>query len=140
MAAYANRTQLAQLGLSASALLNVPTATQDELLEARSRFVDTYLKQGGVTVPISPESNAGEAVVLAVCVLAGYDCLITRGFNPQSPDSEVRARYLDILAWLKEVAAGTADSGVIGDTTAAVANVPRFVSNEIRGWTPRGLD
>lgn len=138
MAAYADRTKLAQLGLSAGALTNVPTATQDEALEARSRFVDSYLKRAGYTVPISPTSNAGEAVVLAVCILAGYDCLVTRGFNPQSPDSDIRQRYLDIIKWLEMVADRKVDAGVT-DPDQTLSNVPLVESDDLRYWTHRGL-
>jgi phage gp36-like protein len=138
LAAYADRTKLSQLGLSAGALANVPTTTQDEALEARSRFVDSYLKRAGYTTPINPTTNAGEAVVLAVCITAGYDCLVTRGFSPQSPDSDIRQRYLDVIKWLEMVANRQIDPGVT-DPDQVLANVPTIFSDDIRGWTHRGL-
>jgi phage gp36-like protein len=136
VAAYATPYRLSQLGVGAKALTDVPTSAQEEALETASRFVDGYLDGAGYAVPIDP-ANSGDAVARAVCIVAAYDLMTTRGYSPSQHDEHIRMRYLDILAWLDKVAEGNIGAGVT-DPNQATIRVPEVFTDTIRGWTQRG--
>lgn len=150
---YATQTDLAQLGLSPGALQNVLSATQDAALQAASAIADSYL-ESRYDLPLT---SWGKDLVRVVCFIAAYDLLTSRGYSPQSPDDHIRQRYVDALAWLQEVSAGTqsvshvADSsvntqtgpsigaiGTDGSINTATAGGFQMVTSPVRGWTSRG--
>lgn len=143
---YATRTDLTQIGLVGAALANVPTAAQDEALQAASAIADSYL-QGQFILPLT---QWGYDLVRAVCVIAAWDCLAARGYAPQSQaDQNVYKRYQDALAWLDEVSKGiqtpvnvldssTTPTNPDGGTVSAVDG-GSVVTTSVRGWTDRGV-
>lgn len=143
---YATRTDLNQIGILAQALANVPTAAQDEALQAASAVADSYL-QDQFKLPLT---SWGYDLVRAVCILAAWDCLTVRGYSPQSQgDQNIYKRYEDGIAWLEEVAAGKKKPSQIVDSSVPpgsgdgeALSTPfgggSLVTSRVRGWTDRG--
>lgn len=131
--AYANRTQLTQLGLQSAALTDVTATVQDENLDAASALADSYLASR-YTLPLI---SWGDDLIRAVCVIAAWDILAgTRGFDPEAlGDQAVRMRYEDIIKWLEAIAAGdVTPSGIVDSSTAASPMVAAAWSDTERGW------
>ena len=133
--AYATTSDLIRIGISAAALRNISTADQIMALEAASDLADGYLASR-YSLPIV---GYQDDLKRAVCCIAAYDLLSTRGFANSGADENVRLRYEDALKWLKEVSqgrinpVGIVDSGgpfVLGQSIIA-ADV---LSDEPRGW------
>lgn len=136
MTAYANRTDLTRFGISANALTNVSTEAQDAALEAASRVADSYLRSRYAL----PLTGYVDDLKRAVCHVAAWDLLTTRGYDPnRGGDEAVKLRHDTAIAWLKDVCAGRAAvSG--GNTTpgpsrpSRVASAASVSSSSKRGW------
>lgn len=143
---YATTTDLGNLGLLGAALVNMPPAAQTEALQAASAIADSYL-QGQYILPIT---QWGYDLVRVVCIIAAWDLLAARGYNPQSQgDLNIRQRYEDALKWLDEVSKGIQTPLNIVDTSApasdpdgsevTVIDGGSVVTTDVRGWTDRGV-
>jgi phage gp36-like protein len=133
--AYATRTDLYRLGLREAAFTGVATADQDAALEAASDTADSYMRSR-YTLPLS---SFGDDLKGAVCKIAAYELLGTRGYAPGAGrDESLKDRRDEAVSWLKDVSAGRAHvSG--GNTTPAPtrharASSPRTGSDDRRGW------
>lgn len=148
---YAQPLDLANIGLAPGALQNVTTTVQNAALLMASGIADASLQSRYIL----PLTQWGNELVRAVAVIAAYDILTSRGYSPQSPDDHIRERYLDALAWLKEVGNGNdtpsyvldSSIGGTGATPPTPADGSVAVSTEgglqlqtsnVRGWTSRG--
>lgn len=152
---YATQANLAQLGLISGVLASIPGTTQDAALLAASGIADSELQSRYIL----PLQQWGQDLVLAVCKIAAYDLLTSKGFNPAAgADSNIRQRYLDALEWLKLVGDGKntpsyiIDSSTNGAGAATSSSVPtnddsvvtttegglQMVTSNVRGWTRRG--
>lgn len=142
---YATTTDLQHLGLLGSALSTLDPAAQTEALQAASAIADSYL-QGQYILPLT---QWGYDLVRVVCIIAAWDLLAARGYNPQSPDENIRQRYVDALNWLDEVSKGIQtpvnilDSSTVpsdGDgSDVSVIDGGSLVTTTVRGWTDRGV-
>lgn len=143
---YASQTDLTRIGLVGAALANVPSAAQDEALDAASAIADSYL-QGQYKLPLT---SWGYDLVRAVCAIAAWDCLAARGYSPQSQgDQNIYKRFEDALKWLDEVSKGVQTPINIVDASvtptdadgSAVTMIESgsIVSTQVRGWTDRGV-
>lgn len=134
--AYATRTDLTRLGIRAGALTGVSTDEQDAALEAASDLADSYMRSRYAL----PLTGYGDDLKRAVCAVAAWDLLSTRGFAPQGgADEAVQTRYESAIGWLKDVSAGRAAvSG--GNTTptptrtSRVSSAASVTSSAKRGW------
>lgn len=134
--AYATTTDLARFGLPAAILASIATATQEAALEAASDVADSYLR-ARYTLPLT---SYGDDLKRAVCNIAAWDLLSTRGYDPKAGNDEaVEARSDKAMAWLKDISAGRAAvSG--GNTTPTptrdtrVSSGPVTRSDSQRGW------
>lgn len=123
MARYASLQDLFRLGAPESAFRGQSNQdwglTDDELeagLEAACGHVDSYLS-GRFTLPLAVH---GQSITRAVCIVAAYDLLTGRGFNPanQGDDSsQLDKRYKSIEDWLEKVAKGEV-TPVVTDSSA----------------------
>lgn len=132
MTAYATRADLYALGLPVEAMSGVSSADQDAAIEASSRRADSYLRtRYGVPCPVAPRE-----LVWAVCVLAAYDLITTRGYSPDvGADQTLRDRANDALAWLRDVAKGVVALDPSADATPSVSeSAPLMSYEEDRGW------
>lgn len=131
---YAERADLVRFGLSADALVGVPTATQDEALDGASSVLDGYIASRK-TLPLSAW---GDDLRRYVCGIASYDIMVIRGFDPNSgSDEQLRKRFDDAIAWGKLFAAGGVESPDMADATPADATDERrsiTITNTRRRW------
>jgi phage gp36-like protein len=139
---YATRDQLPDFGVNAAALLPIPAAVQDAALAAASEVADSYLRSQFVL----PLITWGTDLTRAVCMIAAYDLLVGRGYNPEAgADTNIRLRYEDAIAWLKDVARGLAaldatDSSPGGEPGSSTLAGPRVASSSQRGYSIRGTN
>ncbi len=140
MAVYGNPADLANFGLNTLAAAKITTATKQEALEAASDIVDGYLA-GQFVLPLVAWSKD---ITRATCIIAAYDLLVTRGYNPDAgADPNFRLRYEDIIRWLEKVAANNGVTPRVTDsspgaTVGATTEAPRVSTSSQRGWSSRG--
>lgn len=121
--AYATLQDLFQLGAPESAFRGQSNQdwsfTDAELeagLEAASGHVDSFLADR-FTLPLLVP---GTAIKRAVCIVAAYDLLTSRGYNPanQGDDSsQLDKRYKSVEDWLEKVAKGEVKPVVTDSST-----------------------
>lgn len=70
----------------------------------------------------------------AVCCIAAYDLLSVRGYNPEGADENLRLRYEDAIRWLKGVASGFIDPGLIDSTPDEEEGGVATAGCARRGW------
>lgn len=133
MSSYATPANLVAFGLSAQALAGFTADQQQAALDAASDVADGYLRSR-FRLPLATPVTAD--LKRAVCAVAAFDLLTSRGFNPEAgADTVVRLRYEDALKWLRDVAderVTPALSDSSGSTPAPRA--PLIVSAPPRGW------
>ena len=100
----ASRSDLYSRGAPASAFSSVPLEVQDDVLLSKSAYAYGFIKGH-----YPGEWTAwSEDVVECVCKLAAYELFCVRGFNPGAgSDVNIRMRYEDACAWLRDVARGS---------------------------------
>lgn len=126
---YATPADLASMALPAGALSGISATDQQAALDARSAFVDGYLKTR-YTLPLL---TWDESITRAVCDMAAWDLLKRRGFNPENPaDSAIRMGFDDAMRWLREVANQEAHPTVTESSPVTFA--PVVISGSPRGW------
>ena len=132
--AYASTTQFDQLGLPTAALSNLDAPTKQVLLDGFAGTMDEFIEMGGRYS--TPLAAYGMGVVRANVHGATWDALCRRGFNPESPaDQAVKARYDEIMVWLREtVAVGGPIAGAIDATPGTTENAPVGFGEAARGW------
>ena len=135
MTRYATTTNLARLGIRAEALNGIATAVQEEALDASSAVADGYLRARGYVMPLTAWSTD---LTRAVAVLAAFDLLVTRGYDPNAGTDDVLLKRVEMATtWLRDVAAGR----VTPDLTDSTPSVPEesqqtfCVTNRRRNWT-----
>lgn len=114
MAQYATAADLASLGLPATALANIPIATQNDLLLHAGGLMDSYLRAQYSLPLVQPYPDE---IVRCNVILASYDLIQFRGYNPDEYDSNWRLRYEDAIRWLEGIASGTVALTEIADST-----------------------
>lgn len=117
---YATLSDLATYGVSAVALQTIPSGNQQTALDAASEYVSSYLGSRFVL----PLKTWGSDIRRAVSIIAAYDLMFVRGYNPaDGPDPELAKRHDDIVKWLGKVADGKAVPEV-QDSSALAATDP----------------
>lgn len=117
---YATAGDFTKYGLPDDALDGYTGDINDLLLEGSAK-VDTYLR-GRYTVPLA--NPYPKEIVKAVCVLAAWDLLSVRGFDPNSEsDTAIRQRYDDLCdrpmqpGWLERISQGRINLDIAADQT-----------------------
>lgn len=139
---YTDRNGLEAWGIPAGALKGVRSEVIDLAIDSASRLVDSYIG----SVYSLPLEAVGRDVARATAVIAAYDLLSVRGFNPATPgaDENFRLRYEDAIAWLDKVRKGdVVSTGTVGAPgepapTASSVGRPSVISSSQRGWSSRG--
>lgn len=142
---YAQISDLAVAGINAAALSGFTTPQQNEALENASRLLDGYFRNKFRL----PFVQVGADVVRATCIIAAYDLMFGRGFNPSAGgDPNIEKRYLGIigepphrLGWADMVALGKITPDVTDSSPAAAEGRPsarpRVVTSTQRGFSGR---
>lgn len=149
---YADQTDLTTIGLTAGALTNFTSPQLDGALMRASAVADSYL-QSRYDLPLS---SWGKDLARCVAIIAAYDLLSVRGYNPNAAaDVNWRQRYLDQLAWLEQVSKGIQSPAYIADSSTTASGPSTgtstdgsivtstqggfgMVTSPVRGWTNRG--
>lgn len=144
---YAQIGDFAAFGISENAIQGYDPTKVSKALAAASRTMDGYLRPQ-FTLPLLAWTDDMKR---ACCIIAVWDILSGRGYNPESgSDVNVRDRYYTIMGdpskpgsgWLPGVAAGriipsvtdSSSGGAIGRPSAR----PLMVSSSQRGFSSRG--
>lgn len=137
MPAYCTIAEISTLGVPAAALQRVLAPDLQREIGAASDEIDGYLRNAFAL----PLSDWGVDIRRACAVIAGYNALAVRGFNPEGETGIVK-RYDDTIAWLKMVAKGAIRPSVTDSTPGHVAGNEsggaRVVTSTSRGWSSRG--
>ena len=135
MTRYAEIADRDRLGITGAALAGIASATVEAALDAASAMADGYLRDR-YTLPLTAWSDDLRA---AVCALADWSLLATRGFDPaRGADDVLRLRYEDAMRWLRDVSSGRANLASATDATPSEdEGLPIMVSNRSRGWQRR---
>jgi phage gp36-like protein len=142
---YAQPSDLAVAGVAAAAIASFTTPQQNAALVNASRLLDGYFRAKFVL----PLVQVGADVVRATCIVAAYDLMVSRGYNPSAGgDPIIKDRYREIigvppmqLGWADMVANGKITPDVTDSSSNATEGRPstraRAVSSSQRGWSGR---
>lgn len=109
MSQYAELADLVIYGLPVNSLGSLTTTQQTDALIAASSQIDSYLR-GRYPMPLLAW---GIEVTKACCVLAAFDLMNIRGYNPASgADRNLMDRADRITLWLRDVQKGAAHPDV----------------------------
>lgn len=133
--AYATAADLTRLALPARALTGIAAPDQDAALEAASSLADGYLA-ARYTLPLLAW---GDDLKRAVSLIAAYDLMTRRGYNPEGGDEQLRLRYEDGMRWLEQVGKGTISPVGLEEsppsaTPAPGDSGPVIAERLLRGW------
>lgn len=138
MAAYCEIEELGRWGISADALEDVQDPDSDAAIAGASDLIDSYLRSR-FTLPLVAW---GDDLRRACAIIAVYDLMQTRGYNPAEPeDKQLEIRYRDVIRWLERISSGQAVPTVTDSSSGAQSGVSsaraQVVSNSQRGWYDR---
>ncbi len=135
MTRYATTTDLARLGVRATALVGVSSTEQEAALDAASAWADTFLRKRH-TVPLT--GTIDPALVEAVCQRAAYRILQPRGFDAtNASDLTIRDGGREAEDFLKAVELGHRHLITTDEETEDERQETFSVSNARRGWLRR---
>ena len=133
---YSTVAQFRLLAPQAQAFIQTPDATIQAALSRRSRWLDGYL-MSKFTLPLISWADDLTGYVIDA---AAYDLMVTRGYNPESQDSTLRARYDDANLWAKSIPLATTPQVIdsSGSTTPGEGPIqPTVTSSVQRGFQQR---
>jgi len=130
--AYCDVSDLSTYGVSAVALDPIDPTIQQGACDAASAIVDSYLRDRFKL----PLSRWGVDLRQKTAVLAVYDLLVVRGYNPSAgADVNLRLRYQDTLEWLLRVARQEVQPDVTPQQHESPGyDAPIILTNSNRGW------
>lgn len=136
---YASLDDAEPYALNRSAIESFPVDDRHSAIKGASRLIDSYLRSRYKL----PLIQVGEDIKRACWIIAAYDLLSSRGFNPESgaTQEDIRTRYSDTIRWLERIADGRAVPDVTDSSTGGQEGVstagPRVTSASQRGWSSR---
>lgn len=135
-APYAVLADLYALGLPLTAMGSVTTAVQQRCLSARNDFADDKMR-ARYKLPL--QTPYPDSLVQNICMLAAWDVLMIRGYNPGSAaDVNIASRGEMAMKWFDDVERQRAHPNVIeaaGSDTPGYA-APAVISKPLQGWYP----
>lgn len=127
--AYATITDLYTYGAPESAFSGLDESTLTAGLDAASVFVDGYLRSRYKL----PLTSWGTDITRTTAIVATYDLLTARGYNPMGPDQLLQVRYDNAVKWLRGVATQAIQASVT--PTEIEAGYPEpYVRTNPRRW------
>jgi phage gp36-like protein len=131
--AYITQTELGQLSALPTAILDELDATEpgtiDAALDAATGTVNGYLASR-YDLPLS---SVGEDVKQACADVAAYRLASRHGYANEGANADLRQRYDDAIAWLRDVAKGLVTPDVTTTAPEPTA-LARIVGQTARGW------
>lgn len=132
---FAQMDDISAISLPAEALSGVTDNLKAKALIAATDVIVPYLTKGGDW----PKTTWGDEIRRAASIIAAYDLMVGRGFDPDRYDENFRKRYEDIIKWLEGVAAGSLeptdpDPDPDPDPGVPIAGEGYVVTEMKRGW------
>lgn len=135
MASYATLADFDIWGLPPTNTAGLDPTMIEGHLSSASRLADSYIGARGYALPLT---QWGEDLRSAVCRIAAFTVLVSRGINPDEPMIQATSKSRDdAIAWLRDVAKGIANLDQVQTTPArSGAGLIAFYtsSTEDRGW------
>jgi phage gp36-like protein len=136
MSTYATLADLYVYGLPLNAMGTVSVAAQQAILDARNDFADDKLR-ARYRLPLVAPFPA--SLKQNVCMLAAWDVLMARGYNPASgSDVNIANRGEMALKWFDDVERQRCHPNVIeaGSPAGPGYEAPLTISKVLQGWYP----
>lgn len=134
--AYAILADLYAFGLPLVAMGSVSVATQQRCLDARNDYADDKFRARYKLPLLTPYPDS---LKLNICMLAAWDLLMIRGYNPgAAADVNIATRGELAMKWFDDVERQRAHPDVresTGPETPAYA-APLVISKALQGWYP----
>lgn len=131
---YATIEDLDTYGIPSAALSSLTRAKLQKILDGAGALANTYLGDK-YQLPLTGEVDV--SITMAVCWIASWMALCTRGFNPDNPgDVVVRTSYEDGIKLLTRAANGQARMDV--KQTNPESLQPNVLTNERRQYGDDG--
>jgi hypothetical protein len=134
MTAYATLADLYAFGLPLASMGAVSAPTQQRILDGRNDYADDKMR-ARYRLPLQAPYPA--SLVQNICMLAAWDCLMVRGYNPGAgPDSNIAARGEMAMKWFDDVERQRAHPAVTEASSATDPGYPApwVVSRVRQGW------
>ncbi len=143
---YCELEDLTLVGIRAEALAPVPPETRQAAIDAAAEFMDGYFRARYALPGKKPGwevfEDWGQDVVRCNAILAVWDLMVVRGFNPASgADVVLRMRYEDLVGrpgqrgWLDKVSAQEIQPNVTPKQhELSDYDQPKVRTAERRGW------
>ncbi len=134
------KNDLVKYALPASALFPISIDAQNEALLAASELLDSHMRDQ-FTLPLQ---TWGTDVRRAVCHVAAYDLMVTRGFDPgMGRDDVIEKRHDLAMQWFRDIAKGmvvpdVVDSSGSPDVGGSNDGHPEIITSTSRGFSSRG--
>jgi phage gp36-like protein len=133
-AAYCLVTDLG-LAIRAEALDGLDTFTMQDCIDGAADTIDSYLRSRYAL----PLRSWGKDIRRCCAILAVYDAMTARGFNPaNSGDDQLELRYEKQIQWLRDISNEKASPNVIDASSPASPGTSteraRMQSNIQRGY------
>jgi phage gp36-like protein len=122
-------SDVTSLAIPAGAVANVSPTDQQNACDAASATVLGYFAARYAL----PLLTWGLDVRLHASLIAAYNMMAKRGFNPAGADEQIRERYMDAIYWLRDVSNGRVTPDVTS-TQPAADPMADVVSDPSRGW------
>ncbi len=136
MTAYAVLADLYAYGMPLVAMGSVLTATQQIILDGRNDYADDRMR-ARYKLPL--QSPYPVSLKQNICMLAAWDILVARGYNPAAgADVNIATRGEMAMKWFDDVERQRAHPNVIeasGGNDPGYA-APALVSKPLQGWYP----
>ena len=133
MTAYATLANLYVYGLPLVAMGSVSVGTQQAILDGRNEFADDKMRARYRLPLVAPYPAS---LVQHICMLAAWDVLMVRGYNPAAAaDVNIANRGEMALKWFDDVERQRAHPNVVeaGGVDPSYA-APYIVSKPSQGW------
>ncbi len=133
--AYAVLADLYVFGLPLVAMGSVSTATQQRVLDGRNDYADDKLRARYRLPLIEPYP---ESLKQNICMLAAWDLLMIRGYNPSAAaDVNIATRGEMAMKWFDDVERQRAHPNVVESTSPTPGYAaPMVISKPLQGWYP----
>lgn len=134
--AYAVLADLYALGLPLVAMGSVSTAVQQRCLDSRNDYADDKMR-ARYRLPIAAPYPS--SLVQNICMLAAWDIIMIRGYNPASgADVNIATRGELAMKWFDDVERQRAHPAVVEVTGPEVPGyaAPLVLSKALQGWYP----
>ena len=111
-----------------------PSSQQvQDALDMASAFMDGFISANpDITLPLSPPYDM--TLVMQCGIIAAWYLVAARGYDPDSSDETIHARYKDAVSWLQKLQeARVVLTGQTNTRPQAAGLQPTIMSNPTRG-------